>query len=52
MKTLSSTEKDDFVLTGFTVSFQIMQKAGKAALAGESGALIGYSLSSGNSIQF
>lgn len=52
MKTLSSTEKNDFVLTGFTLSSQIMQKAGKAALAGEWEALIGYILSSGNSIQF
>lgn len=48
---LSSTEETDFVLTGFTVSFQMTQKAGKAALASKLEELIGYALSFGNSVQ-
>lgn len=48
---LSSTERTGLVLTGSTVNFHIVQKAGKAALAGKLEELIGHPLSPGNSIQ-
>lgn len=51
VKMLSSTERIHLVLAGFTVSFHIVQKAGKAALAGKLQELIGHTLSSVNSIQ-
>lgn len=52
MKMLSSIEEIGFVLTGFTVIFQMTQKAVKVALAGKLEELIVYALPLGNSVQF
>lgn len=51
VKMLSSTERIGLVLTGSTLSFHIVLKARKAALAGKLEELIGHTLSPGNSIQ-